>query len=471
MLFLGIDFGTSGVRALAVDGDGRIRGQGRAALPEAVGEDGWREQDPALWLEALTQALAQLAAQVGDAWRQVTALAIDGTSATLVPADARGRPLRPALMYHDQRARAEAQMLAGRFPGNGALAGASASLAKLLWLARHEPAMLAGLRHLHHQADWIAAQLTGCWGRSDPGNALKLGLDAASLRWPGAVTNLLEAAGIDPACLPRIVPSGEVFGALQPAWAEHLDLPAGLSVLGGTTDSLAALIAAGVRTPGQAASSLGSTLVLKLAAARPLDDLAAGIYSHRLGTLWLPGGASNAGGAALLRHFSPAEMEALTLQLRPERPTGWLCYPLPAAGERFPLNDPAFAGTPPPAAGPLTRFQALLEGLSYIEAWGYRRLAMDAPPQAVLTLGGGTRNAAWMQLRANVLGRPVLVPDCPEAALGAAMLAAVPQFGTLAAAQGALAQPCRRFEPEPWVVPPFQERLQAFIDRFAPAHR
>lgn len=468
MLFLGVDVGTSGVRVLVIDEAGRIMAQARTTLPEAQGENGWREQHPQHWLGALEDCMAELHRQLGPDMQSIQALALDGTSATLVVTDQAGQPLRPALMYNDQRATFEAQEIAQTLPASGALANASSSLAKLLWLARHETHLRQQITHVHHQADWIAATLAGCWGLSDAANLLKLGLDPETLNWPEEVRKLLEAAGLDPASLPRARPSGETIGQIRPDWARRLGLPASLQLVHGTTDSLAALIAAGVRQVGQAATSLGSTLVLKLAAERPLNQPAAGIYSHRLNALWLPGGASNSGGAALLKHFSIAKMEQLMPHLQPDQPSKQLCYPLPRPGERFPLNVPGFAGSKIEETDPLKRFQMLLEGVCYVEAWGYARLQQGGTMvREVFSLGGGTRNEPWMQMRANVLDRPVIVPHCAEAALGTAMLAATPVFAELAKAQSALSQPSRCFTPDPAAVARFGPLSENFIAIFS----
>jgi sugar (pentulose or hexulose) kinase len=151
-----------------------------------------------------------------------------------------------------------------------------------------------------------------------------------------------------------------------------------------------------------------------------------GLYSHRLGEHWLPGGASNSGGAALLRFFSAERMAQMTPLLRPDEPTGLAYYPLPGPGERFPVNDPQLAPrvTPRPADD-VRFFQGLLEGVAEVERLAFQRLAaLGAPPvRRVFSVGGGARNAAWTRIRERVLGVPVLTPPQDEAAVGAARLA------------------------------------------------
>jgi sugar (pentulose or hexulose) kinase len=151
-----------------------------------------------------------------------------------------------------------------------------------------------------------------------------------------------------------------------------------------------------------------------------------GVYSHRLGDLWLVGGASNSGGAVLRQFFTDDELAALSEGIDPVRPSPLDYYPLPRPGERFPLADPTLA----PRLGPRPAERAaflhgLLEGIARIEALGYRRLAeLGAPfPTRVLTTGGGAGNPAWTAIRARQLGVPVTaVTDC-DAAYGSALLA------------------------------------------------
>jgi len=171
---------------------------------------------------------------------------------------------------------------------------------------------------------------------------------------------------------------------------------------------------------------LGSTLVIKVLSERSVNDSRYGVYSHRLGDLWLAGGASNTVGAVLTRFFSLEQLSAMTARLDPEHPTGLDYYPLPGTGERFPVNDPRLEPrlSPRPAED-VTFFQGLLEGMAGIEHQGYRLLhALGAPyPKRVCTAGGGANNAAWMEIRRTLLGVPVTIAAHQEAAYGSALLA------------------------------------------------
>jgi sugar (pentulose or hexulose) kinase len=213
---------------------------------------------------------------------------------------------------------------------------------------------------------------------------------------------------------------------IEPSLAATLGLPADLMVVAGTTDSNAATLAAGDHESGDAVTSLGSTLVVKVWSERPVNAAQFGVYSHRLNDRWLAGGASNSGGAVLRQHFSDAELADLSATLDPHRSTGLDYYPLPATGERFPVNDPDLQPRLAPVPADRAVFlQGMLEGIARIEADGYRRLAeLGAPfPSRVFTAGGGAANPAWSAIRQRLLGVPVMTATHGEAAYGVASLA------------------------------------------------
>lgn len=417
--YLGIDLGTSGCRGLAIDAAGQVIAEQAVTLPPSQRDrdTGAATQQPQDWWRAVRQVLSGLAARLDS--HHPLALAVDGTSATLLLSDAAGRPLSPALMYDDSRARREATRLAGLAAPDSAVHSATSSLAKLLWLQHELPEAAA---HALHQAEWIAGRLTGRWGMGDENNCLKLGYDPQQRCWPDWLDGLPLARRL----LPDVRPAGTLLGPLRGSLAAALDLPTDLQVVAGTTDSVAAALACGLQQPGDGATALGSTLAIKLLSDHPVFAPACGVYSHRIGGHWLVGGASNSGGAVLRHYFSDAEMAAMEPHLQPRQPTGLDYYPLPGPGERFPHNDPALAPrmTPRPV-DPVCFFQGLLEGMAAIEALGYRRLAeLGAPPlRRVFSTGGGAKNNPWRQIRQGLLGVPVLRAEHQQAAYGAALLA------------------------------------------------
>ncbi len=422
---IGLDFGTTGCRGVALDDAGAVRPLARVAMPEPTRRGAAVEQAPAIWWEALAEVVAALMAQLDGA--PVDGIAIDGTSGTLLLADADGEPLTQALLYNDARATAEGARIDAVAPTASPARGAASALARLLWL--HDHGTTDGtVAHALHQADWLAGRLCGRFGHSDANNALKLGWDPAAGDWPAWLEGLLEREGVPSAWLPRVHPPGTPLGTVTPEVAEHLGLPADVAVVAGTTDSTAAVLAAGARVPGDAVTILGSTLVLKVVGEHPVADAEAGVYSQPFGDFWLIGGASNSGGAVLREFFNDARMAELQARLDPATPTGLDYYPLPAPGERFPYRDPALAPrmTPRPA-NDVRFFQGLLEGVAAIEAAGYDRLAaLGAPrPRRVLTLGGGARNTGWTAIRQRRLGIEVVAAAEAEPAAGTATL--VPQ--------------------------------------------
>lgn len=419
-LFLGIDLGTSGCRAVVIDAAGGVQASARVPLP-APRQDGNRiEQDPALWWQGVQAVLAALRPHTRP--EAIRALAVDGTSGTILLTDANGVPQGDALMYNDARAVPQAERLGRLAPAETAAHGASCSLAKLLWLLEHRPAQARAARHALHQADWLVGRLTGQWGRSDANNALKLGYDAVAGRWP----DWLGALAVPRRLLPEVLTPGTPLGPLTEEARAGLGLAADTLAVAGTTDSTAAILATGAAGPGEAVTSLGSTLVLKVLCERPVFAPAFGVYSQPLGRLWLAGGGSNSGGAVLRHYFSDAQMAEMTPLLDPERPTGLDYYPLLRPGERFPINDAQLPPRVLPRADdPLRFFQGLLEGIARIEAEGYRRLAeLGAPyPHTVRSVGGGAVNEPWTRMRARLLDTRLLPAVQSEAAYGAALLA------------------------------------------------
>ncbi|XGW00334.1 MAG: FGGY-family carbohydrate kinase [Leptolyngbya sp. BL-A-14] len=417
--YAGIDFGTSGARIAVVDDHKTLCYQ--ASHPFS------KTSESALanyWQETLFLLLRETDRPVRQG---LSAIAINGTSATVLLCDAVGQPVTPPLLYHDARGASEVETLERLFakeaslkaPGQQTVLNATSSLVKLLWWSR-QPAFLQS-RYLLHQADWLGFLLHGQLGVSDYHNSLKLGYDVVHLCYPEWLTDLAIAP-----LLPRVVAPGTMIGQVQPAIATQLGLPLACQVCAGTTDSIAAFLASGVTTSGEAVTSLGSTLVLKLLSQTRVENMAYGIYSHRLGTRWLVGGASNTGGAVLQKFFTPSELAVLSDRISTEQPSPLDYYPLLQPGERFPVNDPQLLPRlEPRPTDPVAFLHGLLESMSRIEAEGYRLLqTLGATPLTrVFTAGGGAQNVAWTALRSRHLNVPIEQSRHPEAAYGTALLA------------------------------------------------
>ncbi|MEO0349663.1 MAG: FGGY-family carbohydrate kinase [Cyanobacteria bacterium P01_A01_bin.15] len=408
MNYLGIDFGTSGARAIAIDGTGQIVAETRCPYPTQELADGWRHT---LWA-----LIDQIPAGVR---RQITAIAIDGTSGTVLLCDRNHTPLTKPLLYND--ARGGIPTVA---PATSPAYSATSSLAKALWWQTNLPTpILTEVRYLVHQADWLSSLLHGKPGITDYNNALKLGYEPQTPGYPP----WLKALEIG-SWLPQVLTPGAAIATVQPDIAQRFGLSQSCLIKAGTTDSIAAFLASGANAVGDAVTSLGSTLVLKLLSPVAINDAASGIYSHRLGQQWLVGGASNTGGAVLQHYFTTAELRRLSTKIDTSRPSGLDYYPLLVPGERFPLSDPNLAPrlTPRPPH-PETFLHGLLESMARIEALGYQTLTAlgGGPVKRVFTAGGGAQNLVWQTLRAQALGGiPLAPPLHTEAAYGAARLAA-----------------------------------------------
>lgn len=406
-LSLGLDFGTSGARACVIDEGGRIVARARAL---------YDVRDWMSWLKALAWLVGELPRSVRH---RLGAISVAGTSGTLLLTDATNRPITAPLLYNDDHAVAEAERIRAVAPPGHVAAMPSSALAKLLWL-RNQPGT-ARARYCADQAGWLAAMLTGRPGITDYHNALKLGYDVEALAWPDWVRGLGVAS-----LLPRVVEPGTTLGMVPLEVAVKLDIPDDCLVRAGTTDSIAAFMAAGAAETGDGVTSLGSTLAIKLLSAHRVEDAESGVYSHRWGSRWLAGGASNSGGAVLARFFDEKRLAELSTRIDPARDSGLDYYPLPGPGERFPVNDPALKPRLEPRPADEVEFlHGLLEGIARIEAAGYRRLeALGASPlRRVYATGGGAVNETWTAIRQRILGVPVIPARHTEAAYGAALLA------------------------------------------------
>jgi sugar (pentulose or hexulose) kinase len=415
-VFLGIDVGTSGVRGSCINLEGEEIASHRLDLESPIHRGESRTQNPEIWRQALFELISTISQQIKS--NIITSLAIDGTSSTVLLCDALGAPLAPALMYNDQSCKAEAEEITQRIPADSAAHGATASLAKSLYLLKQHP----DARHICHQADWLMANLTGRYDISDANNCLKLGYDVINNCWPDWMTEL----GIPMNTLPTVYSPGTVTGSIDKDKAQELGLSTHCLAISGTTDSIAAFIATGAENIGDAVTSLGSTLVLKVISNKPVFAPEYGIYSHKLGDKWLAGGASNSGGRVLSQHFSQQQLDNMTPNLNPDHPTGLGYYPLPFSGERFPVSDPKLEPRLSPRPDDdLIFFQGILEGIADIEAEGYQQLVNHGAPEIrqVLTTGGGSRNQSWNQIRQQKLNVPVKKAEQSEACYGAALLA------------------------------------------------
>lgn len=411
-LGIGIDIGTSGARALAMSPSFEIVSQGSARL-DAFGDD---HRSPSVWWNAVEAALSQCLAGIDRS--RVGAVSVDGTSGTVLVADASGRPLATPLMYNDRVEDADLiERIATLAPAESAALGPTSGLAKMLVLQD-----VPGAAFLLHQADWIAGRLAGRFGISDQNNALKSGFDPIGGQWP----EWLARTGLRPELPPQVVTPGDVVGQIDARMAARFGLPLDVRVVAGTTDGCASFVATGADQPGDGVTVLGSTLTLKLLSDRPIFSPRHGVYSHRILGHWLAGGASNTGGTVLSHFFDGGQLRRLSAQIDTERETGLDYYPLLSPGERFPISDPHYPPrlSPRPADDVLF-LQGMFEGIAAIEQQGYRLLTeLGAPAlRSVRSVGGGAANPVWTQMRQRRLGVAMPSSLSLEAAAGTARLA------------------------------------------------
>jgi xylulokinase len=461
-LVVGIDIGTGGVRVVACDGHGQTWAE--AGRPLATAGDGpVVEQDPAEWWQGTAACLRQVTAEVrGRA--MIVAVGVAATSGTVCLLDERGHALRPAIMYADRRGQEEVtrinqvaedldQRLGYRF-------NTSWGLPKLLWLLQHEPDRAARAGCFAHAGDVITGRLCGDYRVTDLTQALKTGYDLLEGRWPSWIETQL---GLPLAKFPRVVPSGQIVGRVTATAAEETGLSTQTIVVAGMTDGCASQIAAGATQPGQWLSVLGTTLVVKGVSEELVRDPLGRIYCHRHPEgYWLPGAASNTGGAALSA-WPAGALASLDREAMHLTPASVVVYPLRQQGERFPFVQPAaqgFVEGTPGSAGEL--YAATLEGVAYVERLGYeivRELGVAIHPP-LLTAGGGAKSSVWTQIRADVLQQPVGVAAMTGAGFGAAVLAASATLhDTLAAA-------CRAMTRITEIVMPRGERAARYDENY-----
>lgn len=433
--FLGIDFGTSGVRAIAID---------RHLEVKCISRCSYNIRDCDTWRSALLEVIMDLPPLIR---RNTQKIVIDGTSSTVLICDRLGKVITPPMIYSDACQPHILEQVKNFAPSDHFVCSSTSSFAKLIALLTllneveiSSEQRLARQEALYflHQADWISYLLHGRLGLSDFHNVLKLGYDIENLTYPDWLKSWARANSA--VILPEIFAPSVNLGKIQPDIAAQLDLPTNCLIGAGTTDSNAAFLAAvGTAKPeiGTAVTSLGSTMVLKVLSDHPVNHAQYGIYSHRfehpdLGCLWLVGGASNVGGAVLKQFFTDEQLQVFRDRLDPHIPSPLDYYPLPKTGDRFPVNDPHLAPRLEPRPDdPVEFLHGLLESMARIEAQGYELLAQlgASPVKQLYTAGGGAKNLAWTKIRDRQLNQTLQVSmqqaQQTEAAYGAALLAAV----------------------------------------------
>lgn len=441
MITLGIDLGTSGVKALLLEDD---RPLAVASSPLAVSRPhpGWSEQDPSDWWRATCECLDALQAGHPRALAAVRAIGLSGQmhGATLLDAD--GKVLRPCILWNDGRS--EAQCAALEAPGlrlrdragNPAMPGFTAP--KLLWVREHEPEVFARTARVLLPKAWLRWQLCGEYAEDMSDASGTLWLDVAARAWSPP---LLAACGLEERQMPRLVEGSEPTGVLRPAWVSRWGFEQPPLVAGGAGDNAAGAVGVGAVAPGDAFLSLGTSGVLWATTAGflPAADRAVHAFCHALPHTWHQMGVMLSAAACLSwwAGLTGCSESALLQEVEGTASGDGGCWFAPyLSGERTPHNDATLrggflhlsAGTSRPD---MTR--ALIEGVAY--AFRDMRDALAAAGTSIAEadlIGGGARSDTWSQTLADVLGFTLhqVAGSQHGCALGAARLARVAADGT-----------------------------------------
>jgi sugar (pentulose or hexulose) kinase len=464
----GLDVGTSGAKALAVDQKGRViaRAESRFAQPPYIPAPGRSEQDAEQWWGAVKTCLRQLSAQMGN--YRIVAVATDSTSGTIVPVDGKGSPLIPAMMYNDDRAsglQLEVQEAAKDLTERLGYSFPSVfSLVKLVWLRKEKPDVLQATHKFLHAADFIVGRLTGNFDSTDTSNALKSGVDLISGTWPEFIEFRL---GLPLSKFPKVFRPGEKLGEVSVAASEETDLKAGTPVIAGASDGTASFLASGTKAPGDWNFNLGTTLAIRGISVKLIRDPKGRLYCHRHPEgYWLPGGASNVGGEVLLQKFGEKRLSDLDRASLDHLPTRLTVYPLIRRGERMPfVSSQAEGFVLGKAISESELYAGYLEGIAAITMWSIeetKALGADVAGEYFFS-GGGGRGEVLGHLMASAVRKSLVQTKEPEAAMGSALLAAGWCWykGSVSAAQAQMVQREKVFEPIRTMIEPLTDKLEA----------
>jgi len=435
---IGLDLGTGGVRSLAVDLQGKPLAQTTKSYPLFTPQPGWTEQNPADWIAASLDALSELMSMLNG--HRAIALGISGQMHGMVPLDADGKVIRPAILWNDQRTGKAVdtietaiarQELIGR-TGNPAITGFQ--LPKVVWLQMAEPQAYARLRQILLPKDYLGYLLTG-EALTEPSDASGTGcLNLAQRQWDADVLNALK---IDPGLFPAVVESTAIAGRLKSEIAARTGLPAGLPVVAGGGDNAAAAIGLGISSShlNRGSLSIGTSGVIFVPCDRPIPDPEGRVhlFCHADGGYHLLGVTLAAGGALRWYRDTFASQLAFTdLIAMAERSLpgarGVLFLPH-LAGERSPHLDPDTRGAWVNLSLAHTQadlIRAVLEGVGFSLRTAMAIVTEITPVYQLLATGGGARSNTWLQILADILQTELIAPTFAEgAAYGAAILAMV----------------------------------------------
>jgi len=480
MHFLGIDIGTSAVKAVLVDESQTVVAEASVAVATQQPRPGWSEQDPEEAWRGSEAAVAKLRAANPDAMHDVAAIGLSGQMHGAILLDDHDRPIRPAILWNDGRATEECAELAAAVPDLPRIAGVLAmpgfTAPKIRWLARHEPEHFAHTRRIVLAKDLVRLRMTGEAATDMTDAAGTLFLDEAARAWSPAI---VTAAGLDMTQMPTVMEGSAPSGRLRPAVAAAWGIGRPVVVAAGAGDAAAGAIGIGAVEEGDSFLSLGTSAQLFVTRDRyePKPETLVHAFAHALPGRWFEMAAMLNGAVCLdwvARLIGVKDIAALVASVaeRFRGPARVVFLPY-LAGERTPHNDPeargGFFGLEY-ATGPLDLAQAVLEGIvfSFIDA----QLALQAagrPATPVLAVGGGARSRFWLKLIASGLGQPVLVAAGADTgpAFGAARLARLALSGATASELCRKPGAVETVAPDAGLHAAYRERFAIFRDLYS----
>lgn len=412
-MFIGLDLGTSAVKAVLVDGDQRVLASGGRALTVKRAHPAWSEQDPAQWMEAALGALDDLRRAAPAAFRATLGIGLSGQMHGAVLLDARDAPLRPCILWNDGRAAMECGELEAAVPASRRIAGNLAmpgfTAPKLLWVRKHEPETFAATRRVLLPKSYLRLAMTGEAIEEMSDASGSMWLDVGARDWSDA---MLAATGLTRAAMPALVEGSAPAGRMRADLAQRLGFDTPPLFAGGAGDNAAGAIGLGAVSADDCFLSLGTSGVLwRTTAGFELQpESAVHAFCHALPGLWHQMSVHLSAAASLAWWAGVAgrpEAELLApLGARVERPSTALFLPY-LQGERTPHNDPRLRAGFVDLGGAADRetlTQAVLEGVAFAFRDGKAAMQQGgARLTEAMAIGGGARSSLWLQILADVL--------------------------------------------------------------------
>lgn len=439
-MYLGLDLGTSGVKAMLFDENQRVVGVANAALDVSRPHPGWSEQDPLDWIRATREAVGALKAAHGPALSAVKGIGLSGHmhGATLI--DAADQVLRPCILWNDTRSHVEAAEMDAdpRFraiTGNIVFPGFTAP--KLAWVAKNEPDVFARVAKVLLPKDFLRLWLTGQYLSDMSDSAGTAWLDTGARRWSA---ELLEATGLSERQMPGLVEGTDPAGTLRDQLAAEWGMASGVTIAGGAGDNAASACGMGTVAEGQAFVSLGTSGVLFAANGSylPKPESAVHAFCHALPNTWHQMGVILSATDALnwLSGITGKAAGELTSELGNDlKAPGSVTFLPYLSGERTPHNDAKIRGVFIGLGHESSRevlTQAVLEGVAFAIRDNLEALrSAGTHISRVTAIGGGSRSRYWLASIATALGLPVDIPADGDfgAAFGAARLGLIAATG------------------------------------------